>query len=66
MLEGLVASRVLYRGERLLSFKLELGGFVVSFWPSWAAPHVDSQDGYGKPEGLADFWPNRAGRRRQF
>ena len=31
MLAGLVASRVLYRGESLLSFKLEMGGFVVFF-----------------------------------
>jgi hypothetical protein len=31
MLAGLVASRVLYRGESLLSFKLEMGGFVVVF-----------------------------------
>jgi hypothetical protein len=29
MLAGVVASRVLYRGESLLSFKLQLGGFVV-------------------------------------
>jgi hypothetical protein len=31
MLAGLVASRVLYRGESLLSFKLQMGGFVVFF-----------------------------------
>jgi hypothetical protein len=31
MLAGLVASRVLYRGESLLSFKLQLGGFVIFF-----------------------------------
>src|SRR5258705_2393955 len=31
MLAGLVASRVLYRGGNLLSFQLEIGGFVVLF-----------------------------------
>src|ERR1700752_4317851 len=31
MLAGLVASRVLYRGESLVSFKLQIGGFVVFF-----------------------------------
>lgn len=31
MLAGLVASRVLYRGEDLLSFKLEIGGFIAFF-----------------------------------
>jgi hypothetical protein len=31
MLAGLLASRVLYRGESLLSFKLQIGGFVGFF-----------------------------------
>ena len=31
MLAGLVASRVLYRGEHLMSFRLEAGGFVAFF-----------------------------------
>jgi hypothetical protein len=31
MLAGLVASRVLYMGESLMSFKLQAGGFVVFF-----------------------------------
>ena len=31
MLAGVVASRVLYRGESLSSFKLQIGGFVVFF-----------------------------------
>jgi hypothetical protein len=31
MLAGLLASRVLYRGENLLSFKLQIGGFVGFF-----------------------------------
>ena len=31
MLAGLVAGRVLYRGESLLSFKLQIAGFIVFF-----------------------------------
>jgi hypothetical protein len=31
MLAGLVASRVLYHGEKLMSFKMQIGGFVVFF-----------------------------------
>jgi len=31
MLAGLVGSRVLYRGESLLSFKLQISGFIVYF-----------------------------------
>jgi hypothetical protein len=31
MLAGVVASRVLYHGEKLVSFKLQAGGFVVFF-----------------------------------
>jgi len=31
MLAGVVAARVLYRGESLLSFKLQIGGFIVFF-----------------------------------
>src|SRR5438270_1891234 len=31
MLAGVVASRVLYRGEHLTSFKFQIGGFVVFF-----------------------------------
>ena len=31
MLAGIVADRVLYAGERLLSFKLQMGGFIVFF-----------------------------------
>lgn len=31
MLAGLVATRVLYHGEKLTSFKLDIGGFVVFF-----------------------------------
>jgi hypothetical protein len=31
MLAGLVASRVLYHGEKLMSFKMQIGGFIVFF-----------------------------------
>ena len=31
MLAGVVASRVLYRGEALLSFKLQIAGFIIFF-----------------------------------
>lgn len=31
MLAGIVASRILYRGETLMSFKLQIGGFVAFF-----------------------------------
>ena len=31
MLAGVMASRVLYRGESLLSFKLQIGGFIAFF-----------------------------------
>lgn len=31
MLAGIVASRVLYRGEALMSFRLQIGGFVAFF-----------------------------------
>lgn len=31
MLSGVVASRVLYHGEKLMSFKMQIGGFVVLF-----------------------------------
>ena len=57
MLAGLVASRVLYRGESLLSFKVQIAGFVaffvlailgplIMFTPSMAA---------AKRKGLADY-----------
>jgi hypothetical protein len=38
MLAGLVASRVLYRGESLLSFKLQIGGFIAFFVLTILAP----------------------------
>jgi hypothetical protein len=40
MLAGLVASRVLYRAESLLSFKLQIGGFIAFFVVAILGPLV--------------------------
>jgi hypothetical protein len=40
MLAGLLASRILYRGESLLSFKLQIGGFVAFFVTAVLGPLV--------------------------
>jgi hypothetical protein len=57
MLAGLVASRVLYRGESLLSFKPEMGGFVVFFVLAIMAPLLmfTPQMAAAKRKGLADY-----------
>jgi hypothetical protein len=57
MLAGLTASRVLYRGESLLSFKLDLGGFVVFFVLAILAPLLMFAPGMAaaKRKGLADY-----------
>jgi hypothetical protein len=57
MLAGLVASRVLYRGESLLSFKLQLGGFVVFFVLAILAPLLmfTPRMAAAKRKGLADY-----------
>jgi hypothetical protein len=52
MLAGLVASRVLYRGESLLSFKLQIGGFIAFFVFAILGP-------------LVMFTPGMAGARRK-
>ena len=52
MLAGLVASRVLYRGESLLSFKLQIGGFIAFFVVAILGP-------------LVMFTPRMAGVRRK-
>jgi hypothetical protein len=52
MLAGLIASRVLYHGDSLLSFKLQAGGFVVFFVCVIFAP-------------LIMFTPQMAGSRRK-
>lgn len=57
MLAGLVASRVLYRGESLLSFKLEMGGFVVFFVLAVLGPLLmfTPKLAAAKRKGLADY-----------
>jgi hypothetical protein len=57
MLTGLVASRVLYRAENLLSFKLQAIGFVIFFVFAILAPLVmfTPQLVQAKREGLADY-----------
>jgi hypothetical protein len=57
MLAGLVASRVLYRGESLLSFKLQIGGFIVFFVFAILGPLLmfTPQMAQAKRKGLADY-----------
>jgi hypothetical protein len=57
MLAGVVASRVLYRGENLLSFKLQAIGFVAFFVFAILAPLVmfTPQLARAKRKGLADY-----------
>jgi hypothetical protein len=57
MLAGLVASRVLYRGESLLSFKFEIGGFVVFFVMAILGPLLmfTPQIANAKRKGLTDY-----------
>ncbi len=57
MLAGLIASRVLYGGENLLSFKLQAGGFVAFFVFAILAPLLmfTPQMARAKRKGLADY-----------
>jgi hypothetical protein len=57
MLAGLVASRVLYRGESLPSFKLQIGGFVAFFVVAILGPLLMFTPGMAraKRKGLADY-----------
>jgi len=57
MLAGLVASRVLYRGESLLSFKLQIGGFIAFFVFVILGPLVMFTPGMARArrKGLADY-----------
>lgn len=57
MLTGLIASRVLYGGENLQSFKLQAGGFVAFFVFAILAPLVvfTPQMARAKRKGLADY-----------
>lgn len=57
MLAGLVASRVLYRGESLLSFKLQIAGFVAFFVVAILGPLLmfTPRMARAKRKGLADY-----------
>jgi hypothetical protein len=57
MLAGVVASRVLYRGESLQSFKLQAGGFVAFFVLAILGPLLmfTPQMARAKRKGLADY-----------
>jgi hypothetical protein len=57
MLAGLVASRVLYRGESLLSFKLQIAGFIAFFVLAILAPLLmfTPQMARAKRNGLAKY-----------
>jgi hypothetical protein len=57
MLAGVVASRVLYRGESLLSFKMQIGGFVAFFVAAILGPLLmfTPKMAQAKRKGLADY-----------
>jgi hypothetical protein len=57
MLAGLVASRILYRGESLLSFKVQIVGFVVFFVLAILGPLLmfTPRLAEAKRKGLADY-----------
>jgi hypothetical protein len=57
MLAGVIASRVLYNGEQLRSFKLQAGGFIVFFVLVILGPLLmfTPQMANAKRKGLADY-----------
>jgi len=57
MLAGVVASRVLYRGESLQTFKLEIGGFIAFFVVAILGPLVMFTPGLAavRRKGLAEY-----------
>jgi hypothetical protein len=57
MLAGLVASRVLYRGDNLQAFKLEIGGFIAFFVVAILGPLVMFTPRLAavRRKGLADY-----------
>ena len=57
MLAGLVASRVLYRGEGLLSFKVQIAGFIAFFVSAILGPLLmfTPRMAMAKRTGLADY-----------
>ena len=65
MLAGLIASRVLYHGEKLMSFKMEVLGFVVLFVFAALCPLLmfTPKLAKAKRRGLAAVRPDRTGLR---
>jgi len=57
MLAGLIASRVLYHGDSLLSFRLQVGGFVLFFVCVIFAPLImfTAQMARARMKGLAEY-----------
>lgn len=57
ILAGVVASRVLYRGESLMSFKLQMGGFIAFFVLAILGPLLMFTPGMAQArrKGLADY-----------
>jgi hypothetical protein len=57
MVAGVVASRVLYRGESLVSFKFQIGGFIAFFVVAILAPLLmfTPQMMRAKRKGLSDY-----------
>jgi hypothetical protein len=57
MLAGLLASRVLYRGESLMSFKLQVAGFIAFFVLAILAPLLmfTPKMAQARRKGLADY-----------
>ena len=60
LLSGLIASRVLYEGRNLLSFKMQAGGLVVFFLLAILGPLVMFTPHSRLPgEGCQRIWPAR-------
>jgi hypothetical protein len=57
ILAGIVADRVLYRGETLQSFRFQIGGFIVFFVAAVLAPLLmfSTRMAQAKRKGLADY-----------
>jgi len=57
ILAGLVASRVLFRGESLMSFKLQIGGFIAFFVLALLGPLLmfTPRMAQARRKGLADY-----------
>jgi hypothetical protein len=57
MLAGVVAERVIYRGQSLISFKLQIAGFVIFFVLAILGPLLmfNPQMAQAKRQGLADY-----------